>query len=89
MTTVNAEMDQFNPMNATWLCNSTVRAVSHGHDMVHIAMKILFLRTKLLFSRTKYTRFKGNKSRYVHMAYIYSMHAQLLVFFYDTAFLAV
>ena len=36
--------------------------------MVSTTKEILFSRTKLPFSRTKYTRFKGNISRYVQKA---------------------
>ena len=38
-------------------------------------------RKQLPFSRTNYTRFKGNKSRYVRKTYhIYSIHDRLLTF---------
>ena len=36
---------------------------------------------EILFSRTNYTQFKGNKSRYVLKAYhIYSLYDRLLIF---------
>jgi len=35
---------------------------------------------EILFSRTKYTRFKGNNSRYVQKTYIYSVLFNYLYF---------
>jgi len=40
-------------------------------EMVLIAKEILVSRTLLRFFRTKYIRFKGNKSRYVQKSILY------------------
>jgi hypothetical protein len=59
---------------------------SHSQGNIILQHFQHFSRTKLPFSRTKYTSFKRNKSRSSEKAeHIYSMYDILLKFFYGTA----